>query len=66
MATLRTTIVLTILLLGFASFGLSGCERQGPAEEMGERIDDAVDDAADKIDDAADDASERIDEIFKD
>ena len=36
------------------SIALPGCERQGPLEEAGESIDDAVEDAGDAIEDATD------------
>jgi len=34
----------------FAVFALAGCESQGPFEESGEEIDQAVDEAEDQID----------------
>jgi hypothetical protein len=43
--------VLTVLML----LGLTACtDRDGSAEDVGERIDDAADEAADRIEDAAD------------
>lgn len=33
---------------------LSACERQGPLEEAGEKIDDTVEDVGDAIEDATD------------
>lgn len=39
-----------LLALGTVAFA-TGCEDQGPAEEAGESIDDAVDDAQDAFDD---------------
>lgn len=43
--------VLTVLML----LGLTACtDRDGSAEDIGERIDDAADEAADRIEDAAD------------
>lgn len=42
--------LLTILFV----LGLSACQQDGPAEEAGEAIDNAVEDAGDKIEDATD------------
>ena len=44
-------ILLLLLLAVFTSVPLSGCDDQGPAEEAGEEIDDAVDDIEDGFDD---------------
>jgi hypothetical protein len=54
---------LTALVATFA-FGLAACEKQGPAERAGEKVDHAVDTmknggqepASDKLEDAAHDA----------
>ena len=49
-----------LLIVLFACFGLAlggglvGCEKKGPAEQAGEKLDDAVDDAGDAAEDAAD------------
>jgi hypothetical protein len=48
-------IALAVLALTGPTLTLTGCERKdGPAEELGEAIDDTVDDAKDAIDDATD------------
>lgn len=39
-----------------------GCAEDGPAEEAGEKIDEAVENTGDAMEDAADDAEEAIDE----
>ena len=49
--------VLAAMTLTFAS----GCERNGSFERMGERTDEAVDDAADSVEDAADDVEDAVD-----
>lgn len=41
------------LLMGVLLVALPGCE-QGPMEEAGEEVDDAVEDTGDAIDDATD------------
>ena len=43
---------LILFAAGFLS--LSGCEQKGPAETLGENIDDGVEEAGDFLDDAAD------------
>ena len=40
----------TALLI--AALGILGCEKQGPAEEAGEKIDQAADDAGNKMEEA--------------
>ncbi len=44
-----------VFLLGcflFVGSTLTGCKEEGPAEEAGEKLDDAAEDAEDAIDDA--------------
>ena len=48
MTTTRWIAPLTALLLAAAT--LAGCETQGPFEEAGEEIDEAIDDAEDFLD----------------
>lgn len=43
------------------TFGTAGCKEKGPAEEMGEKIDEAAEDAADAVEDAADDVEDAFD-----
>lgn len=43
------------------TFGTAGCKEEGPAEEIGEEIDEATEDAADAIEDAADDLEDKVD-----
>lgn len=51
--TLSQTIAVAVL--GSAlMITLPACERQGPAQDAGERIDDTFDDAGDAVDDATD------------
>ncbi len=53
--------------IAIAAFGLSmlaGCtERDGPAENFGEQIDDAVEDAGDRLEEAGDEVQEAADEV---
>lgn len=49
----KTTLLMFPLLLGL---GLAGaCRDEGPLEETGEEIDEAVDDAGDELEDLGDD-----------
>ena len=43
-------------------FGLGACNKPGPAESAGEKIDQTVDKAEKKIDDAADKVDKKIDD----
>ncbi|MBO6561023.1 MAG: hypothetical protein JJ959_10815 [Nisaea sp.] len=49
---LRTLLVIAFVAAG--SLGLMACDRQGPAEQLGEKIDDTVEQAGDAIEDATD------------
>ena len=50
--------VFAILIVGLFAGGLVACEEQGPAEEAGEAVDNAVDDAGDAVEDAGDAAED--------
>jgi hypothetical protein len=63
----RKAPVLALIL--FAAVFMHGCEKKGPAEKAGERIDDTMSEALDKaeeagekIQDAAEEAREKIEE----
>lgn len=45
--------LLALALIAGSALLLTGCEDQGPAEEAGEAIDEAVEDTVDTVDDAA-------------
>ncbi|MFC5051932.1 hypothetical protein ACFPK9_15120 [Rubritalea spongiae] len=47
------TLLGTICLCAGAFF-LASCEKKGPAERAGEKVDDAVENAGDKIEEATD------------
>lgn len=52
-------MTVAVLSLGLAT---TGCQdNDGPAEDLGESIDDAVDDAGDAIEDAADEVEDAAD-----
>ncbi len=50
------------ILAGLFTLGLSGCEKDTPAENAAEEIGDAVEDAGDAVEDAADDAKDKVEE----
>ena len=47
-----------LMLVTFSFLGMYGCDSDGPAEEAGERLDDAVDSMADTADDIGDSITE--------
>jgi len=49
-----TTTIATALLAAALMITLPGCEKKGPMEEAGEKIDDAVKDTSKAIEDATD------------
>lgn len=57
---MKPTVMLVCvgLLLGPA---LVACEEQGPAEKLGERIDETVEKAGDKVEEAADKIEKKTD-----
>lgn len=56
-----TLKALMIALILAGSGALAGCQEQGPAEEAGANIDDAVDEAGDSIEQAGDDVEDAVD-----
>ena len=48
---LKTLLLLTALG-AFVAFASVGCEKKGPAEQAGEKVDQAVEKAADKVEEA--------------
>lgn len=61
MKTLEKFFLIALTCIGLVT--LQACDtNEGPLEETGENIDNAVDDAGDAIDDAADDAEDAIDD----
>lgn len=54
-----------MMMLGlFSAVGLSsiGCEDEGPAERMGEKIDNAAEEASDNSEEAAEDTADAMEE----
>lgn len=54
---MKRTIFMTLLTVAFAA-GLMGCEKEGPAETAGKKLDQTVEEAGEKIEKAADDVKE--------
>lgn len=44
-------LLIAMFLVTGASAGITGCEEKGPAEKMGESIDEGVEEFADEVDD---------------
>jgi hypothetical protein len=52
------------MLAGLLLIGLAACtDREGTAEDIGERIDDAAREAGDRIEDAAEEVEEAAEEV---
>jgi|JI6StandDraft_1071083.scaffolds.fasta_scaffold739828_1 fructoselysine-6-P-deglycase FrlB-like protein len=55
-------VAATLMVAGFMLAALSGCQKEGPAESAGKKMDAAVEKAADAVDDASAKAGEKIEE----
>jgi len=51
-----------IMVIAVAFLALAACEKQGPMEKAGEKIDDAVENVKDKTEDVVDDAADKVEE----
>ena len=55
---------LPMLIAAMAFMAIAACtDKEGPAERLGERVDDAVDEARDRLDDARDEARDAADDV---
>lgn len=52
---MKLTAIAAMLLV----LGLGACERQGPAEKAGERVDEAVQNTGEAVEDAGDKAEDK-------
>lgn len=52
---------LAVMLI--AGFGVAACEQEGPAENLGEQVDDALDEAGDRAEDVGDEIEDAADEV---
>lgn len=51
------------MLLGLMAFGVVACDNdEGPAEEAGESVDNAMDDAGDAMDDAGEEIQDKAED----
>lgn len=55
------TLFFLILLALFSASALTGCEDPGPAEQAGQDIDEAVEEAGDKLEEMGDEVEEETD-----
>lgn len=53
--------LLSAIWIALMVIGVAACDKKGPAERAGERIDNATERAGDKIEDAGDKAAEKMD-----
>jgi len=51
--------LLGAVLTGIISFGIFACEQEGPAEKVGEKIDEAVEEAGEAVEEAGDKVREK-------
>lgn len=51
-----------LLLAGACVVAMSGCQKEGPAESAGKKLDSAVESAAASVDQAAEKAGEKIEQ----
>lgn len=52
--------IAAVLLVATLAGVVAACEEQGPAEEIGEAVDDAAEEAGDAVEDAADAAEDAV------
>lgn len=58
---MRFKLIMMILLLAGSTW-LSGCEAEGPAESVGENIDQGMEDAGRQIEEAVNQAQNKVEE----
>jgi len=54
--------IMTAMLAGFLFIGLTGCEKEGPAEKAGKAIDDAASNVAKEANDAKEAVEKKMEE----
>ena len=59
----KATRILALLAL---PLGFVACEQDGPFEEAGETVDEAITDVQQEMDDSSESAAERADEVVED
>jgi outer membrane lipoprotein-sorting protein len=55
-----------LMLVAFAAIFASACEKKGPAERAGEKIDDAMSDMADAAEDMGGEVESAVDDLKED
>lgn len=58
------TLILSSILVSM--FALTACEQKGPAEELGENIDEATEDIGNAVEDACENVKDSVDAKDKD
>lgn len=56
---MKLKLIMMILLLAGSAW-LSGCEAEGPAEDVGENIDEQMEDAGEQMEDAGDEIQDEV------
>jgi hypothetical protein len=54
------------MLVAFAAIFASACEKKGPAERAGEKVDDAMSDMADAAEDMGGEVESAVDDLKED
>lgn len=54
------TLLRALILIVATAFMITGCEKQGPMERAGEKIDNAATDAGNAVEDACEDAKKSM------
>ena len=60
---MKVKTTMTMALTAVVGLILVACDNDGPAENLGEQVDDAISDTQDRLENAADEAREAADEI---
>ncbi len=50
-----------IMLLTMTTVFISACEKEGPAERAGEKVDEAVEEVGDEVEEAGDELDDAVD-----
>lgn len=60
---MRLRFLTTCMILTAVLFGVAACEKKGPAEKLGEKIDNATETAADKLESAKDAVKDKAEDV---
>lgn len=60
------SLFIALALAFMSGIALSGCNDPGPAEQAGQEVDEAMEDARDALDDLGDEAEDVVEDIEED